>query len=571
MATKIARQGVYSREIDRFSRDNEEDLVIFAASNNSSLKTPENAKNVLAVGSSRQAPNEESHSSGGSGPTNDGRRKPEIYAPGSGIVSASPSSCGTATSSGTSMATPAIAAAGALTRQYYQEGWYPGGTKNPSDGFTPSGALIKATLLNGTVDMTGVSGYPSNTEGWGRLLLDDSLYFVGDSRMLIAKDVRNVDGFSTSSTATDTYNFTITGGTPLKATLVWTDPESPVGNLGNLINNLNVSVTTPDGTFKGNVFSNGESVTGGTFDNKNNVEQVLIEAASTGNLIIDVTAAGVFEGPQGYALVVSGGVAECLAPPAAPNNFIVTQGPNENSLNWNPVSGATYDVYRNTIGCGSSFQLIGSTNSTNFVDEPLSAGPTYYYEVRSLVDGCRSAPSSCESGTPFGTTFLFFDDFGDGRASDWTISGNGTATVNGSNQFEMTGTKKVTAKPPSSFTGCDDCDLSFDIAIDSGKPIIFFPFKDDKNYRQFIFIPEKNKVVLKERVNGLLTEKTSLQPITMNPGQIYQVKIENTGGTVTLTIGGTTFPPLMLNNFSSASFQIQSKSGTSHVDNILVQ
>lgn len=557
-------------DIDRFSRDNEEDLVVFAVTNTSSLKTPENAKNVLAVGASKQAPDEESHSSGGAGPTADGRRKPEIYAPGRNIVSANTSSCGTTTSSGTSMAAPAITAAGALTRQYYQEGWYPGGAKNPSDGFNPSGALIKATLLNGTVDMTAVSGYPSNLEGWGRLLLDDSLYFAGDSRMLIAKDVRNADGFSTGSTATDTYNFTIaTGGMPLKVTLVWTDPESPVGNLGNLINNLNLSVTTPNGTFKGNVFSNGQSVTGGTFDVKNNVEQVLIMAPSTGDLVINVAAAGVGSGPQGYALVVSGGVAECLVPPGAPGNFIVTQGPNENSLSWNAVGGASYNVYRNTIGCGSSFQLVGSTNSTNLIDEPLSAGFTYFYKVRSIVAGCQSAPSSCESGTPFGTTFLFFDDFGDGRANDWTITGNGTATVNGSNQFELTGTKKITVKP-TAFAGCDDCDLSFDIAIDSGKPIVFFPFKDKNNYRQFIFITGKNKVVMKERINGLLTKKVSLS-FTIIPGQIYQVKIENTGGTVNVTIGGQVFSLPPLNNFSSTSFQIQSKSGTSRVDNILVQ
>jgi hypothetical protein len=68
-------------------------------------------------------------------------------------------SCGTVVMSGTSMA-PAIAAAGAMVRQYYQDGWYPTGTKVSGNGFIPTGALIKATLLNGTVDMTGISGYP---------------------------------------------------------------------------------------------------------------------------------------------------------------------------------------------------------------------------------------------------------------------------------------------------------------------------------------------------------------------------------------------------------------------------
>ena len=41
---------------------------------------------------------------------------------------------------------------------------------------------MKATLLNGTVDMTGIAGYPGNTEGWGRgLLLDNALVFQGDA------------------------------------------------------------------------------------------------------------------------------------------------------------------------------------------------------------------------------------------------------------------------------------------------------------------------------------------------------------------------------------------------------
>lgn len=49
----------------------------------------------------------------------------------------------------------------------------------------PSGTLLKATLLNSAVDMTGISGYPSNTEGWGRVLLGDTVYFPGDTRNLI--------------------------------------------------------------------------------------------------------------------------------------------------------------------------------------------------------------------------------------------------------------------------------------------------------------------------------------------------------------------------------------------------
>ena len=48
-------------------------LFVFAVTNGSSLKTPENAKNVLAVGASQKGANADNHCSGGVGPTSDGR------------------------------------------------------------------------------------------------------------------------------------------------------------------------------------------------------------------------------------------------------------------------------------------------------------------------------------------------------------------------------------------------------------------------------------------------------------------------------------------------------------------
>ena len=66
------------------------------------------------------------------------------------------------------MACPAAAGAGVLVRQYFMDGFYPTGAANPSDSRTPSGALIKAVLVNSSTDMTGIAGYPSVREGWGR-------------------------------------------------------------------------------------------------------------------------------------------------------------------------------------------------------------------------------------------------------------------------------------------------------------------------------------------------------------------------------------------------------------------
>lgn len=299
-------------DIDRFSYDHEDSLVLFAVTNTSTLKTPENAKNCLAVGASQNGTAADNFCSGGRGPTSDGRRKPEIFAPGCSIVSArSNTTCSTTTMTGTSMASPAVAAAGALVRQYYEEGWYPSGTKTPADAFVPSGALVRATLLNSAVDMTGIAGYPSDQEGWGRVLLERALFFEGDSRKLaVLADVRNADGLSTGQEAT--YTLSVDDpAEPLRITLVWTEPAASLLASNATVNDLDLEVRSPGGTvYLGNVLdtTTGESIPGGSPDPKNNVEMVLLSSPETGDWTIKVRGSGVNQGAQGFALVASGGV-----------------------------------------------------------------------------------------------------------------------------------------------------------------------------------------------------------------------------------------------------------------------
>ena len=193
----------WCQSIDQFSWDREEATVVFAATNLSALKTPENSKSVLAVGNTSQQPNQNNASTGGVGPTFDGRRKPEIWAPGTGIFSASGSNTsGYTSSTGTSMACPAITGYCALVRQYFLEGRNLPLTiqLGANRRINPSGALVRATIMNGGVDMTGLTGYPGPREGWGRLLLENSLWFQGDARKIVAFDLRNVIGLTTGQT-----------------------------------------------------------------------------------------------------------------------------------------------------------------------------------------------------------------------------------------------------------------------------------------------------------------------------------------------------------------------------------
>jgi hypothetical protein len=320
-----------SEDADTFTWNNEDHLVLGSMGNNGEEQGPPGtAKNAIGVQAASQDPNEGNFCDGNLGPTADGRRKPDITAPGGGINSstvATACTTGPRTACATSYATPAVAAAAALVRQYYTEGWYPSGTKQAHNRFTPSGALMKATLLNGTLDMAGPAGYPSTTEGWGITRLDDALYFAADPRNLRVWDVRNAGGLATGES--QSYSAVIAAAAqPLKITLVWTDPPGNSGDANPVVNNLDLTVTSPDGTqtFLGNQFgAAGTSQTGGAADTMNNVEQVLINNPAVGTWTITVTAATVNVGApgQGYALVVTSDSPEPPAPTGDQDTLVV--------------------------------------------------------------------------------------------------------------------------------------------------------------------------------------------------------------------------------------------------------
>ncbi len=311
-------------DIDAFSRQNEEDLVVFAASNLATLRTPENAKNCIAVGATFAAPSQDFRRNGGSGPTVDGRRKPDVYAPGHDVRSAAAGQlCATVLRGGTSMAAPAVAGGAALLREYFRRGFFPTGKPFAPNGFTPTGALLKAAVINSTVDMTGEPGYPSNAEGWGRILLDDVLYFDGDARALWLRDVRHAEGLSTGQL--DEWRFRVLGSAqPLRITMAFMDQPASLGAAIASVNDLDLEVEGPTGLYRGNVIDTlvGTSTTGGTADALNDVERVLIASPAAGPWIVRVRGTSVPLGPQGYAVVANGALdrkdfrtAQAPAPP----------------------------------------------------------------------------------------------------------------------------------------------------------------------------------------------------------------------------------------------------------------
>jgi hypothetical protein len=275
------------------------------------------------------------------GPTDDGRIKPDVVAPGTWILSTYsdlyqqgydattnprnnawqydgwgfPYNSYYKYMGGTSMSNPLTAGGAAVVKDYYSEAY----------GLNATAALVKATLINSAVDILDENNdgandndfpIPNNHEGWGRINLDAAT----DGTIAYADEGT---GLSTGGNAN--YQVTTTGG-PLKVTVVWTDYPSTDTATINLVNDLDLTVSGPSGTFKGNVFSGGWSATGGTADRRNNVENVYIQNATAGTYTVTINGYNIPTGPQKYALVVDGGTLS-VGPTPTPTNTPVPPTP----------------------------------------------------------------------------------------------------------------------------------------------------------------------------------------------------------------------------------------------------
>jgi hypothetical protein len=199
-----------------------------------------------------------------------------------------------------------------------------------------------------------------------------------------------------SSAETRSYTFTVAAGQSLKATLAWTDfPSTPAAN-PHLVNDLDLTVTGPGGTWLGNVFSGGQSTTGGSADRRNTLEQVLLPSPAAGTYTVTVRSFTVPSGPQPFALVVTGAVSEGGGgnlPPVAnagPDRNVSVNtaaaldgsgsndpdaGPNPLGYTWSQVSGTTLPI-------SGANQAVASVT-------PTAAG-TYVFRL-TVSDGAASA------------------------------------------------------------------------------------------------------------------------------------------------------------------------------------
>jgi beta-glucanase (GH16 family) len=94
------------------------------------------------------------------------------------------------------------------------------------------------------------------------------------------------------------------------------------------------------------------------------------------------------------------GIEIILARPAAPAGLGAIAGNAQVSLNWNAITGATYNVKRSLASSGPFTTVFSGLASTNSTDAGLTNGVTYYYVVSAAVLGCESTNSSFLSATP---------------------------------------------------------------------------------------------------------------------------------------------------------------------------
>lgn len=287
------------RDGDFDAAGNQGFVLVFSAGNAgpgpNTITAPKEAKNLIVVGnalSARPAPLIDHIAPTSSrGPTLDGRIVPTIVAPGDSIASTrrigGANFCGIPISetganqdfaycSGTSMATPHAAGLAVLLTQAWREA---------HDGATPSPAMLKALLVNGAIDMAGPPPVPNTAEGWGRVHLTRSLG-SGRSRVVI-------DQTELLDDADDEYvaNLIVdTPGEPVRVTLAWTDAPGAPGANPALVNDLDLEVVVGQRLYRGNVFEDGRSITGGIADSLNNLENVYLPNSSQRSLSVRVRA-----------------------------------------------------------------------------------------------------------------------------------------------------------------------------------------------------------------------------------------------------------------------------------------
>jgi hypothetical protein len=270
------------------------------------------------------------------GPTDSEAIKPDVLAPGTAILAARAVDAPDrsfwraypsfdnhyAFMNGTSMATPVVSGAAAVVRQYLRE----------EHGLaSPSSALLRAVLIAGALRVPWARaaederdfGYPDFDQGFGRIDLRTLLphHACPARRAIGLVDVANEDDDALESRAPSNashkavHSFRVTvpaeASESLRIVLAWTDYS-----VRSVQNALALDIVGPGGLrLRGNeghtwLRAKDKYLDAGLpslrFDNRNTVQQAVVEEPPAGQYHIRVIAQNTLFPPQGFALCVCG-------------------------------------------------------------------------------------------------------------------------------------------------------------------------------------------------------------------------------------------------------------------------
>jgi hypothetical protein len=378
------------------------------------------------------------------GPTDDGRIKPEIVADGVGLYSTySTADNAYATMSGTSMATPnAVGSLGLLQEHYHN-----------LHGVYMRAATLKGLVIH-TADEAGSFPGPDYKFGWGLLNTAKAATLLSNTTTAKVKELTLVNS------TTYTLNIKANGTEGLRSTICWTDPPGtpPPPSLNPptimLVNDLDLRI---DGqTYKPWILDpSNPSAAATTGDNiRDNEEQVYIPSPSAGCHTLTVTHKGTLSGgSQTFSLIVSG---ITVYP-----DFIAGNASGNQSICYNttpvmlsaaaPTGGSPPYTYQWQIST-DSINFTNITGATGLTYQPgLLTVKTFYRQVQSAAGSCDNAntnilriqvnplpvPSITGSSNLCVNSGYYLYSTETGKTNyNWTvssggsiISGGGTATV----------------------------------------------------------------------------------------------------------------------------------------------
>ncbi|NQU32544.1 MAG: S8 family serine peptidase [Bacteroidetes bacterium] len=378
------------------------------------------AKNILTVGAVNDIPLGYSlptdvglASFSSCGPADDGRIKPDIVANGIGLYSTDKDADDDyRILSGTSMSAPATTGSLALLMQHYEN--------VKGSGVKMRSATLKALVLH-TADESGLYDGPDYEFGWGLLNTQSAAAKITEDQ--------TTDFISEHVLANgETYirNITTTGTSPIRVTVVWTDPPGtpPADALDPpdimLVNDLDLRITESSNTYYPWKLDKDIPTNAATNLSENNVDNVeMVDIASpitatTYTIIVDHD--GTLAAPQAFSIIISGDIENAVAPitdffadntePGVSQNVLFTDATDNVPISWSWTFNPTTVQYINgTTSFSSNPEVEFTTTGTYDVSLYTANATGNDTETKTGYITVGDAPSNyciASSDNPFG-------------------------------------------------------------------------------------------------------------------------------------------------------------------------